>query len=139
VADSSGAVDLGNLSPEEKEAVEQMAEEHPEVAEGSYPGDKNPQDNKRKVLTAFSVVVGYDGNPDVVAYTGDDLLLQSDPTADLIYATCATIQKDMHAFDTAQAAAQMTASFMAQQARAMQEQMQQAQIAATLQQTGLKR
>jgi hypothetical protein len=45
----------------------------------------------------------------------------------------------MSAFETAQASAQMTGQFMVQQARAMQEQMQQQQIAATLQKTGLKR
>jgi hypothetical protein len=90
------------------------------------------------VLTAFSVIVGYDGNPDVVAFESDDLLLQVDPTSDLIYGACAIIQKDMSAFETAQASAQMTGQFMVQQARAMQEQMQQQQIAATLQKTGLK-
>jgi hypothetical protein len=125
VPDNSGAVDLGSLSPEEQAKVEEMAEQ-------SYPGDQDPGDNKPKVLTAFAVVVGYDGNPQVISYEHDDFLVQSQPTGDLIYGACATILKDMNVQETGMYAAQATQQLMMQQARAMAEQQQAAQIAQNL-------
>lgn len=118
--DSSGSVDLGSLSQAEQEAVEKLAE-----AKG---GDVEPDDSKPKVLTAFTVVVGYDGNPEIVQYDGEDILLQSNPTSDLIYAACSVLMKDMQAYETAQTAAQLTAQHLAQQAQAMQQRMADAQL-----------
>lgn len=126
--DSSGAVDLNSLSAEEQKAVEDMAEK----TEGSYPGDQHPDDNKPKVLTAFAVVVGYDGNPQVVSYEHDDFLVQTQPTADLVYAACATVMKDIKGQEYAQAAALATHQVMMQQARMAQEQMEAARVAQNL-------
>lgn len=124
--DNSGAVDLSALSPEEQDAVKKMAEENPtEEPEGSYPGDQNPEDNRRKVLTGFIVLVDYNGNPEVMSLPEHLVLVQSEPTPDLIYAACGVIQKDLAAQETAHA----TAEVMMQQARAMQEQMQAAHLA----------
>ncbi len=116
--DSSGSIDLGSLSRAEQEAVDAMAEKNPPT----------PDDSKPKVLTAFVVVVDYDGNPNIVEYGGEDILLQSNPTQDLIFAACSVLMKDMQAFETAQHAAQLTAQHMMQQAQAMQQQMADAQL-----------
>ena len=136
--DSSGAIDLGSLSPEEQEAVNRMAEENGITGDEPTREDTGPK--RQKVLTAFIVLVGEDGNPTVLNYEDDERIETHVPvTPDLIYGACATIQKDIAAMETAQASAAATGQFMMQQARAAQEQMQNAAIQAQLQQSGLKR
>ena len=131
--DSSGSIDLGSLPKEDQEALAAMAEEHPPEEE----------EDKPKVLTAFSVVVGYDGDPQIVAYAGDDLLVQSNPTDDLIKGACRNIVDDLNVLQTAQASAHMTAQLLMQQGQQMQQQMMQqqeaARIAASLDLPGARR
>lgn len=119
--DSSGAVDLNSISPEEKEQVERLAEERG----GEQPSPE--EDHRQKVLTAFLVVVGYDGNPQVLRINDPNLLVQSEPTPDLVYGAASTILKDLEAQETAQAAAAMTVQAMMEQSRAMMEQQMAAQ------------
>lgn len=127
MADNTGAVDLSSLSDEEKRAVEEMADAH----KGSYSGDQNPDENKRKVLTGFTVLLNYDGDPEVVSLPEDyEVLLQSEPTADLIYMACGNVMKDITLQMTSMATAQNTAMIMQQQARAMMEQQQNAMLQA---------
>lgn len=120
MADNSGAVDLGSLSQDEREAVEQLADTNP------------PEAEPRKALTAFVVVVGFDGNPEVMAFEDEELVVQVHPTPDLVFAACSTVVKDLQAQETAQHAAALTAQFMTQQARAMMEQQQAEAIRAGL-------
>lgn len=127
--DNSGAVDLGSLSNAEQERLAAMAEEHPE---GSYPGDKNPGENKRKVLTAFIVLVGYDGNPEVAAFEDETLLVQTQPTNDLVSGACHTIIKDLTIQEQGMFTAHATHQVMMQKAREMAEQQQAAHLAQNL-------
>jgi hypothetical protein len=117
VPDNSGAIDLGALPPEDQEAVDQLAAGH----EG--------EPEKRKVLTAFAIVIGFDGNPSVLSYEHDDFEAQTDPTMDLVFAACSTVIKDIQGQEFAAAAAQATHQLMMQQARAAMEQQQAAKIA----------
>lgn len=127
--DTSGSVDLGGLSKEETEAVERLAQER-----GGEPGPEAPQ--PQKVLTAFVVVVGLDGNPQPMVFNDPQFDILTQATPDLIYAAAATVMKDIEAMENAQA----TAEVMQQQAMAMQQQMQeqmlQRQVAAGLKKPG---
>jgi hypothetical protein len=124
VPDNSGAVDLGAMTPDEQEAVNRLAAERG--------GEEPDKDERPKVLTAFAVVVGYDGNPTVTSYEHDDFLVQNNPTTDLVYGACQTVIKDIQSQETAQASAAFTVQAMQQQARAIAEAQQQAQIARSL-------
>lgn len=121
---NNGAVDLSSLSAEEQAAVEQMAEQHGEQPEEP----KGPH----RVLTAFMIIVGLDGNPQVMGFEDPNFELVSQPTGDLVYGAVQTVAKDLAADETARAAAQHTAQLMAAQAQAMMEQQQHAQVAASL-------
>lgn len=117
--DSSGSVDLGSLPKEEQEKVEQMA-------------DQDPNQEKQRVLTAFSVVVSLDGNPQVVSLESEDFEMTVPPTADLIYGAAHTIIKDISGQEYAHATAMTTVQTMMAQTRMMAEQQQAQQVAAQL-------
>lgn len=114
--DTSGSVDLGNLSQAEQEALEALAEKNP------------PEPEKPQVLTAFLVILGVDGNPQVMAFPDPDLDMLSEPTNDLVYQAASTIVKDIKAGEVAQA----TVAMMAQQAQMMAQQQQEAMLRARL-------
>jgi hypothetical protein len=116
VPDTSGSVDLGSLSQEEQEALEALAEKNP------------PEPEKPQVLTAFLVVVGTDGNPQVMAFPDPDLEMLSEPTNDLVFQAASTIVKDIQLGEAAQA----TVAMMAQQAQMMAQHQQEAMIRARL-------
>jgi hypothetical protein len=125
VPDSSGSVDLSALAAEEQEAVERLAAER-----GEDPVDGSPEENApKRVLTAFLVIVGLDGNPEPMAFEDPALDLVTSPTPDLIYGAAHTLIKDLSAQETAQGAAHATAQLMMQQARAIAEQQQAQAIA----------
>lgn len=117
--DTSGSIDLSSLSAEEAEAVENLAQE-----KGGEPGPEQP--DRQKVLTAFLVVVGLDGNPEVMAFNDGQFDILTQVTPDHIYGACSVIQKDLDARE----AALVTADIMQQQAMAMQQQMQDRMLAA---------
>lgn len=116
---NSGSVDLSGL----RQQAEAGAGTEEQTQEPGQP---------TTVLTAFAVIVGFDGDPQVVSYEHDDVDVQNRPTPDMVFAACSTILKDIQSQETAQAAAQLTASIMVQQARAMAEQQQAAQMRAGL-------
>lgn len=127
---ASGSVDLSdlsNLSPEEEAALEGLAERNETTP---------PEPEVQNVLTAFLVVVGLDGNPQVMALNDPKINPLTGPTPDLIHGACGVIIKDIAAMENAQA----TAEVMQQQAMAMQQQMQeqmlQRQVAAGLSKPG---
>jgi hypothetical protein len=114
VPDTSGSIDLSSLSDEEQEAVEELARRN-----GESPSEAGaPQ--AQKVLTAFLVVVGLDGNPTPMAFNDPQFDILTQATPDLIHAFCGTVRKDIEAMESAQA----TAEVMQQQAMALQQQMQ---------------
>lgn len=117
VADNSGAVDLGNINSDQKTT---------NTDEGAT------EDQRRTVLTAFLVLVGEDGNPEVLAFENPEIKVLTPPNSDLIYGAVQVIAKDMAAQETAHASAVATAQVMVQQARAMAEQQQMSQMAAGL-------
>jgi hypothetical protein len=121
VPDNSGAVDLGSVSPEDREALEQIAAQHE---------DGEPE--KKQVLTAFLVFLNHDGNPEVADFEDPGLDVQVPPTPDLVYATIAVLAKDLAAQETAQAAAQGTVQLQMMQARAIAEQQQAQHLRANL-------
>jgi hypothetical protein len=121
VPDNSGAVDLGSVSPEDREALEQIAAQHE---------DGEPE--KKKVITAFLVFLNHDGNPEVADFEDPGLDVQVPPTPDLVYATIAVLAKDLAAQETAQAAAQGTVQLQMMQARAIAEQQQAQHLRANL-------
>jgi hypothetical protein len=125
VPDTSGSIDLSTLSEEEKAAVENLAQERGGPAE---------EPEERRALTAFLVVVGLDGNPEVLSFNDPNLNLLTGPTPDLIYAAAQTIAKDFLAMETARA----TAEVMQQHAMALQQQMQDQMLQRQVQQ-GLKK
>lgn len=109
MADGSGAVDLSASSA--------PTEDKPKI-----PEEKPP------VLAAFAVIIGFDGNPQVVTYEHDDFVVQHPATPDLIYGAAQTIIKDIQATETAQA----TLSFQMQQAQAIAQQRQAQQVQQSL-------
>lgn len=114
--DNSGAVNLDALSAEDQEAVQRLAEER--GGEVVAP-EEATADNKREVHTAFLVLVGPDGSPEVLAFDDERLNVRQSPTPDIIYGVIQVLIKDLQAQETAAATVQATMA----QARAMQEQM----------------
>lgn len=112
--DTSGSIDLSRLSEEEEAALEHLTRE-----KGGEPGPEAPP-QAQKVLTAFLVVVGLDGNPTPMAFNDPQFEILAQATPDLIHAFCGTVRKDIEAMESAQA----TAEVMQQQAMALQQQMQ---------------
>lgn len=110
---ASGSVDLSNLSREEEEALQSMAAQH---SNNAPPEEEGAQ----KVLTTFLVVVGLDGNPQVMAVNDPRFDALVTLTRDHIFAAASIITKDLAAEETAMA----TAEIMQQQAMALQQQMQ---------------
>lgn len=123
--DSSGAVDLGNLSTEEQEALAELRQEGA-PKEGEAP-------KVRDVLTAYIVLADPDGSVEVLAFDDDSLNVQHHPNGDLIIATAAKIIRDLEVQEQAHAAAQAFQNLMAQQMMAAREQAQAAQIAQQVQ------
>lgn len=117
--DSSGAVNLGAVSPEEQQAIDKLAGEHPEAA--------TEEITKVPVTTAFLVVVNQSGDISVApASVADTLTLEvTHPPDDVVYGACAVVMRDI----TTIATASQTVQLQLQQAQAMQQQMQAAQIA----------
>ncbi len=113
--DSSGAVNLGEKRQEEDKTEEQ-----------AQPGTPT------RFQTAFGILVGVDGDPQIVSYSHEDIVLNTEPTPDMVFGACATVIKDLQAAETAEAAAKMTAGFLAQQAQAAMQQQQAAQMRASL-------
>lgn len=118
MADVSGAVDLG--APKGEEEQEKPSEE------GTNQGPK-------QVLFSFAVIMTMEGNPEVIKFQHPSIDPLLEPTDDLLFMAVKTIAKDLQAAETATAAAHMTAGILQQQAQAMMEQQQNAQIAAQLQ------
>lgn len=112
--DSSGAVNLGAVSPEEQQAIDKLADEHPEAATEETP--------KVPVATAFLVVVNQSGDISVApASVADTLALETiHPTDDIIYGACAVVMRDISTISTAT----QTVQLQLQQAHAMQQQAQ---------------
>lgn len=125
--DSSGAVDLGQVTP----PTEEPQEEERQSTDG--------EERKQPVLLTFGVIVGLDGNPSVVAFEHPSVQAVLQPTNDLLFMAASTLVKDLQAGETAHSAAEMTVGLMQQQARAMQEQFAQAQVAEQLRASGMGR
>lgn len=117
--DASGAIDLSALSAEEQQAVGEMAERNPGAEESQ---------ERIPLRTAFTVIIAPDGTVNTTPYDGTLFELEREPHPDEIYGSCATVLKDMSAVETASATVRM----QMQQAHAIQEQMQHAQIAQNL-------
>lgn len=113
---ASGSVDLSSLSPEEQAAVADMAEHNATVAP--------PEPETQDVLTLFLVVVGLDGNPEVLAVSDPRFNSLVTLTRDHIYGAASVILKDRVAEETALA----TAEVMQAQAQAMMRQQQEAML-----------
>ncbi len=111
----SGAVDLGNLSTEEKQAVEKMAEEHASQDGGGKPA-------KQPVLALVVLVMDLDGNVQAVDPASVEFLdpQVNPPTPDLVFGIAGAVQKDISAHETAQAVVQT----QMQQAQMMAQRMQ---------------
>lgn len=127
--DTSGAINLGeapNLTPEQEAQLREMAKDHPEDTEGPD-----------RVVTAFGVVLTHDGQVLIVPFDSEDVVMDINPTPDLIHGMAATVQKDIASQDTAR----HTLELQMHQARAMSQRMEEAQIAAQLaaQNGGLRR
>lgn len=118
MADQSGAVDLGTSkpTPEQEEQLRKMAEEHGEGA------------STMRVITAFVVALSDTGEVFVTEYDGEKFDIEVEPTNDLIYGLAGTVQKDL----IAQESATTTLSLQMQQARAMQQQIEQQRMAQNL-------
>jgi hypothetical protein len=103
-----------DLSDDEKAALDAHADAHP--------GDATP------VRTAYLVFIDYDNN--VFATEDIDVVLDRDhtPSKDEIYGSLAVLQKDLASQDTAQ----HVQIALAQQAQAMQQQMEEARIRQSL-------
>jgi hypothetical protein len=136
VTDNTGAVDLASLAKDEQDAVERLAAER---GDDPHAPDGSDANAPKKVLTAFLVIVGLDGNPEPMAFNDPSLEVIAPPTPDLIYGAAHTLIKDLTAQETAQGAAHATAQLMMQQARAMAEQQQAQAIAQQVNQSGLGR
>lgn len=122
--DSSGSVDLGALSAEEQDAVDQTTPEPTPDSEEAA--------EAKEILFSFGVVVDTSGNPTVVQFDPPGFQSLVNPTEDLLFGALNVVLKDLQAAETAQAAAQMTVGYLQQQAAQMQQQMQEQQIAAQL-------
>lgn len=109
---------LDDLTPEQREQLAALAEEHGVEPEG------------QPVATAFIVAIGRNG--EVVATSDVTLPVVPDrqATTDDMYGACSVVLKDI----TAQTAAATTQGLMVQMSRAIQEQQQQQQMLARLQQ-----
>lgn len=109
--DTSGAHDLSRPTP--------------------VPDDVNkPKDppEPTRVLTAFAVIIGFDGNPSVVSYEHEDIAVAHEPTPDLIFGACSTVLKDLQIQESAHAAGLATMQFMMSQAQAVQQQQEAARL-----------
>lgn len=123
---TSNNPDFEDLTPEQQEALAAKAE-----ANGIVP--EEPKGTP--VRTAFIVVVDSNGEVFVSTDLNQALDLAFEPSPDDIYGAAATIQRDM----TVQMTASSTVMGMQQMAAAQAQRMQHAQIAAQLEQAGLKR
>jgi hypothetical protein len=123
VPDSSGSVDLGSLSQEDREALEQIAAQN-EPPEG--------EQEKKEVLTAFIVFFNRDGNPEVSAFEDPNLDVLAFPTPDLVLAAISVLAKDLAATETAHASARETVGLQMGMAQRLQEQQQAESLRANL-------
>lgn len=113
--------DYASLPPEIQADLEKMAEANPPE---DGPAPKTP------VFAAFVVVMTLAGDVQIATLDAADKIDPSlaQPTEDLVMGMAAAVQKDIISGTTAQA----TVQYQMAQARAMQEQMQAAQIAQSL-------
>ena len=117
--------DFESLTPEEQEALAQKAAENGVVAE--EPGVP--------VRTAFLVVINEQGEVFVTLDLDTKVKIAFQPSPDDIYGAAAVVMRDM----AVQQTSQHTIVGMQQMAQLQAQRLQEAQIAAQLQQAGLKR
>ena len=114
-----GGIHLGELSPDEQEKVERLAEASPPEDESGH-----------AAVTAFLVIINEDGTVLVTGDVNTPLRLQRFPSSDEIYSGCAVAQKSIAAQETAA----RTQQVMMQAAQQMQQQAMQAQQEAQIRQ-----
>lgn len=118
--DTSGAFDLGNLSAEEQERLDQMTEkvDDQEIGEG--------EGGRESVSTAFVVAIDWDGRVGIHPLTEAGRFAPgADPTNDQLTAVGAILQKDVIVAESADRTIQMQMMAAAQ----MREQAEAARIA----------
>jgi hypothetical protein len=117
-AKPADALHTEGLTPEQREALAKMADEHP-------PGE---DEVGTPVTTAFLVAVGLDGAVVATADLTQQFVPRRGATPDDIYGAVAVVQKDLTVMETAQRTQQQ----MMMVGQAMQRQAQEAQLRASL-------
>jgi hypothetical protein len=114
----SSALHTDDLTPEQREALAKMADEHPPAED----------EIGTPVTTAFLVAVGLDGAVVATSDLTQKFVPRRGATPDDIYGAVAVVQKDLTVMETAQRTQQQ----MMMVGQAMQRQAQEAQLRASL-------
>ena len=98
--DSSGAFDLGSLSAEEQERLEEMTEKVQDE-----PTAEEPQ--RESVSTAFVIAIEWDGRVGIHPYDGPRFAPGDHPNNDQLVAAGAVLQKDVTIAEAAERTIQL--------------------------------